>query len=287
MKLNINNFFEDILPRVDYFGRYALAIQKYVYSTEKGNSNDSKTKRALTDADFIVQEGLLRTFLEKNYCFKIFAEENSPYNDKFPSKEDTLITLDPIDETLAYMNNLPNFCIILGVFNKGTLEGALVHTPFDRKFYYATQEKEKSWVWEADDEQNYAKRPLYYNQNSNNIVVTYKSEPKVVSSLENTGIKVYQSDKNTSLQGIATHSILRREISAFFRQNVPAIDWAPLSLLIEKAGGFVTDYNGKRDNIYQYWERKDGWQESRIPSLVVSWDRELHDKILEVLKNER
>ncbi len=289
MVFKINTFFEDIFPRIADYGIYALAIQKYVYSMIKTYTDDLRVNTALTDADFMVQEGLLRTFIDKGYIFSIFAEENSPYNEKFPLENDILVTLDPIDETLAYMNNLPNFCITLGVFNRGTLEGALIHTPAYEKCYCASIEDENSWMWEKNSKKSneYIKSHFSFTQQRNNIVVTYKSPDKVVNKLENLGVKVYRAENNASLEGITIHSILRGEIAAFFRTNAPAIDWAQITLIMEKGGGMVTDYDGNKNEIFQYWNRKDKWSDSRIPSLVVSANKGIHEKILRVVGNER
>ena len=287
MEFKINQFFCDIFPRIYDFGKYSLAIQKIVHKMQKDYKGNLVINTALTDTDFIIQEGLLRTFLEKNYDIRIFAEENSPYNEKFSIESDILVSLDPIDETLAYMNNLPNFCITLGVFNRGTLEGALIHAPAYEKCYCASVEEENSWMWEKDIESGLRRNSFSYSLNDENIVFTYKAPDDLVRKLERSGLKVYSGEKNASLEGITAHSILRGKISAFFRTNAPAIDWGPISLIMEKGGGFVTDYEGKREGIYQYWNRKDKWRDSRIPSLVVSGNEEIHNKILNLIRNEK
>ncbi|MBS3081171.1 hypothetical protein J4221_06885 [Candidatus Pacearchaeota archaeon] len=287
MVFNINQFFCDIFPRINDFGKYALAIQNGVHIMQKDYIDKLIVNTALTDADFIVQEGLLRTFLVNGYDFRTLTEENSPYNEKFSLENDILVSLDPIDETLAYMNNLPNFCIILGVFRKGKLEGSLIHTPAYEKCYCASVEEENAWIWEKDIDNRFKRNSFSYSLNDENIVFTYKAPDDLVRKLERSGLKVYSGEKNASLEGITAHSILRGKISAFFRTNAPAIDWGPISLIMEKGGGFVTDYEGKREGIYQYWNRKDKWRDSRIPSLVVSGNEEIHNKILNLIRNEK
>ena len=134
-------FFREIMPRMEDYGRYALAMQKGVFSKDKELS-ESDAENALTDADFMVEEGLLRFFLEKKYNFRILAEEDSPYVDKFSKEGDMLVVMDPIDGTLRYKKGFENFGMIISVFKKGILDGTLLHTPYDEKFYWATQENE-------------------------------------------------------------------------------------------------------------------------------------------------
>jgi hypothetical protein len=50
-----------------------------------------------------------------------------------------------------------------------------------------------------------------------------------------------------------------------------------------KAGGIVTDYHGKTDELYQHWDRKDGYKASRMPSIIVSGNEKIHKTLVEVL----
>ena len=79
------------------------------------------------------------------------------------------------------------------------------------------------------------------------------------------------------------NSIYRGEIAGFFKENAPARDCGSMSLIVEKAGGIVTAYNGKRENIHRYFGRNDGTPDGCVPSIVVSIDKELHEKIVSVL----
>src|SRR3989338_1671614 len=100
--MNTETFFSELVQRVRDYGRYALAIQNKVVSYDKGREGESPSVRALTDADFMVQEGLLRFFIERNAEFSVFAEEKSPYLEKFKKDSEFRIGLDPIDGTLTY-----------------------------------------------------------------------------------------------------------------------------------------------------------------------------------------
>ncbi|TSC65490.1 MAG: hypothetical protein G01um101477_463 [Candidatus Doudnabacteria bacterium Gr01-1014_77] len=144
--MDIENFFDDIKPRVIDYGRYASNIQKGVHSEDK--KGESNAAQALTDADFIVQEGLSRSFLGLNYKFNLRAEEDSPYNEKFPREAEFIVSIDPIDNTLAYKKGLSGYCIVIGVHKNGHLEAGMVHTPNDGKIYCATQDCSQSWIYD-------------------------------------------------------------------------------------------------------------------------------------------
>ena len=147
--MTIEHFFEEILPAVERYGKYALLIQKVACLGYKGDS-DNEAERAFTEADLIVQEGIsraLKKLSNKGYNFRLLAEEDSPYNHEFSKKSNTLVALDPIDGTLLYTRGHPWFSIIVSIFQDKCIQGALVHTPADGRTYCASHDIEESWVW--------------------------------------------------------------------------------------------------------------------------------------------
>ena len=57
-----------------------------------------------------------------------------------------------------------------------------------------------------------------------------------------------------------------------------------MSLIVEKAGGIVTDYMGNRKNIYKYFNRDEKSLQGCLPSVIVSTDAEIHREIVSILK---
>lgn len=290
-------FFEKIIPRIADFGRYALAIQDCVRFTTKGSDLENKAASALTDADYMVQEGLLRYFLEQGYRFRVFAEEESPYLKEFPTEGNITLSLDPLDGTAAYIKGFKSFCTVVGIYKGQTLKASLVHIPADKKFYAATQDIERSWIWtpksEDYEEKGYERQNFTYVPKCSNVVLTYnpkKEDPegktaKQLERLRAMGITVHELDK--AVTNISLCSILRGDISGYFRRNVPCLDWRPISLIIEKAGGTVTDYNGNRNYHYQNKSDCDGTisEDFRLPSIIVSGkgNEKIHQDLVSVL----
>ena len=291
--MNTERFFEQIMPKVQECGRTALSIQKGIKQMTKGNELENQAKSALTEADLRVQEEMLKYFLDNGYNFRIFAEEETRFVDQFPKDGDVTVSLDPIDGTRAYMNNLPNFCTVIAVYQKGCLDGVLVNTPAFERAYTATRDGSKSMLWTPDGTGGFARQEFLYLPKVKDTVLTYnpkKADPdgstaKRLDILRSLGIAVNEIDKKEMTDhSIGINSILRGEINAYFRTDVPCLDWGPISLLMEKAGGAVTDYDGNRDDIYRYWGRTDGSKESRLPSMIVSGDIELYRTVVDVLK---
>jgi len=294
--MDTENFFRAVLPMVEKCGKYALAVQDTIPHLSKGDDPENLAQSALTEADIQVQEDLLKFFLDNGFNFRIFAEEETKYVDMFPKTGRVLVTVDPIDGTVAYKNRLPNFCTVIAVYVEGCLDGVMLHTPFDGRSYVATQAQPKSLVWTFSSESGvYASEELICIPKSRDILITYSpkkedpngEEAKRFEGLEAMGFTVNQFDKKDKMNPrVGLNSILRGEIAAYFRKNVPCLDWGPISLIVEKAGGTVTDYNGNRPDMHRYEGRTDCPKPMRLPSIIVSprGNEDIHGKLVSVLK---
>ncbi|MFC1740955.1 inositol monophosphatase family protein [Nanoarchaeota archaeon] len=291
--MDSERFFKEISAKVLECGRHSLDIQEGIRSLEKDEDPENQAASALTEADIKVQEELLRYFLDQGYDFKIFAEEDTRYVDEFPEEGDTLVSLDPVDGTLAYKNNLPNFCTVLAVYEKGCLDGVMVHTPAFGKFYCATQDVENSWVWTPTESGEFLREDFVYVPKCDKVVLTYnpkKIDPEgkqaeKLDQLRESGFEVHEIDKKGKMDpNIGINSILRGEISAYFRSNVPCLDWGPISLIMEKAGGVVSDYQGRNPDLHRYWGRTDGAKDSRLQSIIVSGNSTIHNTLVDILR---
>ena len=101
-------------------------------STELIENNQSlsykikNTKRdVVTNVDLLIENFILSRLGKYNIPF-ISEETNS--NKKFNPKKKYLI-LDPIDGTVNFINNLPNFSISLGYFSKNKFLHGIVCAP--------------------------------------------------------------------------------------------------------------------------------------------------------------
>ncbi len=284
-KFSTEEFFRMIAPRLRNFGRYALNIQRSIYSFEKDDPKIDPAVAVVTDGDYMVQEGLLRTiFYELGYKkIKAGMEEISPYSGLFSKNSDIRIEIDPIDGTLAYKKGIDNWCIVLSIYKKGLLDGTLVHTPWDGKIYCATQSIENSFVY--DSKGNKTNLEILLKSESKNITLTHFLPKEKQKKLEKLGIEVNQvNEPKSKYPFVGLNSIYRGELGAWYKENAPARDWGSMSLIVEKAGGIVTYYDGSRENIHQYFNRKDKTPRGCLPSIIVSLDKFVHEKIIKGLE---
>ena len=291
--------FRRILPVVTRYGRYALQIQRGVHAEDKGSADENPVVRAFTDADQILQEGISKELLQlqkEGFNFSLLAEEDSPYNQLFPPDQSVLVTVDPIDGTILYKQGLSGWSTIINVFKDGRLEGFSLHTPQDGLTYVATQDLPQSQIWTPQGGvRSWEIRPI-----GKQMVASMNVPAKTREALRQRGVQVYELGSTEIQPPIEVNSMFRGEIlDGYFLgrdyltwtkmdktdKGVPAIDWGPTSLFVEKGGGYVSDFEGKKDDIHQYWGRKDGLQ-GRISSIIAVSSESLHKTLVEVLSAE-
>lgn len=97
---------------------------------EKGNNGD-----LVTNLDLEVEQYIIKRLKEKYKDFDIISEE---YN--FNSKlTDNCITIDPIDGTINFANNLPFWVIQVGLIKNKKTVAAVIYAPKLNELYYADE----------------------------------------------------------------------------------------------------------------------------------------------------
>ncbi len=289
-RLHINDpelFFATILDDIQALGHESLRIQDGIKTYVKGDASNYAAS-ALTEADLIVQEGILKAIWDAGYDCQINGEESdqykSEYLDKFSKDSDVLVSIDPIDGTLAYKNNLPNFCIVISVYKEGKLVGAMVHTPAYNKTYAACEGQNDSWTWEHNEKTGtYEKVKFKIQAGDTDNLITYKASDEEAEALRDQDFTVHRLERKGEVdENFALNSIFRGELAGYFRSNAPSLDWVPIGYIVEKAGGQTTNFQGETTDLYQLWNDKG--REGRIPSVLVTTSAKIHQKVVDVLK---
>ncbi len=266
---NVEEFFDAILPTVQLFGDIAYVRQFAVEPLYKGKACDNEALRVYTEEDLIVQNGIARDLelLLDRFTFSFLPEEDSPINDRFPKNERVLVVLDPIDGTLAYINQKDVFCQVLSVYVDYRLEGTMVYTPVFKKTYCATQEK----AWNED------KKELIIPE-GNNKVLTIDLPEEICAALERRGLQILEFGTPKMDKNLEINSIYRGDIGGYFKKDAPCFDWWPIALPVEKAGHAVTDFQG-RPLSHRY--KCD--QIPHIPSVIAATNPVVHKILVEIL----
>lgn len=157
--------------------------------------------------------------------------------------------IDPIDGTINFANGIPICCVSIGVEHKGKIIMGAVYNPLMNEFYFA-------------------EKGLGATLNNKKISVSNKTE--VVNSCLVTGFPyTYLDTPNGPLQvfeklirkGVPVRRLGSAAIDlcwvaagrfdGFYEHKLQAWDSAAGFLMVEEAGGKVTDYEGNYYDVYQ------------------------------------
>ena len=157
--------------------------------------------------------------------------------------------IDPIDGTINFANGIPICCVSIGVEHKGKVIMGAVYNPLMNEFYVA-------------------EKGLGATLNNKKIAVSNKTE--VVNSCLVTGFPyTYLDTPNGPLQvfeklirkGVPVRRLGSAAIDlcwvaagrfdGFYEHKLQAWDSAAGFLMVEEAGGKVTDYEGNYYDVYQ------------------------------------
>lgn len=196
----------------------------------------------VTQFDHASQDIIVKSIHEKFPAHSILAEEEVEID-----KEDTRWIVDPIDGTTNFVYNYPLFCVSIAVEQKGEITVGVVYLPVLEETFWGVK-GEGAWL------------------NGKNIGVSETAT--FDNALLCTG---FPYDKTLLPQAVETFSRLTRKTRGIRRDGAAAIDLAFVamgrvdgfweldlspwdvaagSLIVEEAGGKVSDYQGKEHDIF-------------------------------------
>lgn len=233
----------------------------YTISAKEGINN------LVTEVDHKSDAAIIKIIKEAFPAHQVLSEEAG----EIVQESDYKWIIDPIDGTVNYANAIPLCCVSIALEVKGKMEMGAVYNPFLNEFFFA-------------------QRGCGATLNDKLIAVSTKNE--VAKSYLVTGFPyTYLDAENGPLEVFAR--LIRKgvpvrrfgsaaidlcwvacgRVDGFYEHALHAWDSAAGYLIVEEAGGKVTDLDGNPYNPYQ-------------PGIVAT-NGKLHDELLAVIKNEK
>lgn len=213
---------------------------KFTVSHKEGVNN------LVTQADFASEKAIIDV-IKAVFPDDGIVSEESP---EVKAGSDYKWIIDPIDGTINFANGIPICCVSIGIEYKGEMFMGAVFNPFLNEFFFAEKDKGATL-------------------NGNPIHVTTKSE--VITSCLVTGFPyTYIKDANGPLQvfeRLITRGIPVRRLGSaaidlcwvaagrfdgFYEHQLHAWDSAAGYLIVEEAGGKVTNLKGEKYSPYEF-----------------------------------
>ena len=241
------------------------AILQEYFNREIQISNKEGINNLVTEADHASEKAIIDIIRKEFPEHYIISEEVG----ELKKDSDYRWIIDPIDGTVNFANGIPICCVSIAVEHKGEIVMGAVYNPFMNEFFFA-QKGQGSWL------------------NDRKIEVSNKTEviraclvtgfPYTYLDMPNGPLQIFESfiRKGIPVRRLGSAAIDLCWVAAgrfdgFYEMNLQAWDSAAGFLIVEEAGGKVTDFKGNKFSPYQ--------------TFVLATNGRIHDEMLKWINN--
>ncbi len=217
----------------------------------------------VTEADKAAEAYLIKNILRKFPKSSIITEETGEYH----GDSDLLWITDPLDGTSNYAHGFPWFCVSIGLYSKGMARAGVIYQPFTQELYYAEKGKgaflngkriKVSQTKKLDEA--LVGTGFYYSKSK-----SLAAEIKVFQEMNEQTLAV----RRPGSAALDLACVASGRFDGFWERGLSSWDVAAGFLLVEEAGGKVTDYQGEKTSIYDgYCLATNGRIHERMKSVV-------------------
>ena len=230
-------------------------------------SNKEGVNNLVTEADHASEKAILSVIQKKFPDHQILAEESG----KLVQDSTYKWIIDPIDGTVNFAQGIPLNCVSIGIEYAGEIILGAVYNPHLNEFFVAEKGKGATL-------------------NENPIRVSDKTEtiksclvtgfPYTYINETNGPIEVFERfvRKGVSVRRLGSAAIdlcwvACGRLDGFFEQKLEPWDSAAGYLIVEEAGGKVTDFTGQKYSVYQH--------------KILATNGKIHGEMLEVINGRK
>jgi len=180
----------------------------------------------VTEADLQAQKKIKKIILKDFPKAKFFAEE-----DKVHKARDKAWLVDPLDGTANFHRGLPLFAVSIGLVRDRNPVLGVIYVPITKELFYA--EKGKGAFLNGKrihDRKGLRKKHSIY----------FKRLLKIMGTIRITGSAA-----------IRLAYIAAGRMDAYIEFGMHPWDWAAGAIILQEAGGKITDFKGKTFHIYR------------------------------------
>ena len=223
----------------------ATVLKYYFNNKNLKISNKEGINNLVTEADHASEKAIMDTIREQFPDHFILSEETGEHR----MDSDYKWIIDPIDGTVNYAHGIPICCVSIAVEHKGKMILGAVHNPFLNEFYFA-------------------ERGAGATLNGEKIQVSNKSSvlnaclvtgfPYTYLDMPNGPLQVFERfiRKGIPVRRLGSAAmdlcwVAAGRFDGFYEHKLEAWDSAAGFLIVEEAGGRVTDFEGTYYSPYQ------------------------------------
>jgi len=244
----------------------AMELKRF-FNGEFKISNKEGINNLVTEADHAAEKAIIDIIRKEHPGHFILSEETG----EIIMDSEYKWIIDPIDGTVNFANGIPICCVSIGLEKSGKMIMGAVYNPLMNEFYYA-------------------QKGFGASLNDKKISVSDKTEviksclvtgfPYTYLDAENGPLQVFERfiRKGVPVRRLGSAAIDLCWVAAgrfdgFYEHKLQAWDSAAGFLMVEEAGGRVTDFEGNHYSPYQ-------------PHLLAT-NGNIHDEMLEIVNNRK
>ena len=199
----------------------------------------------VTEADKAAEAYLVKNILRKFPESSIITEETGEYR----GESELLWITDPLDGTSNYAHGFPWFCVSIGLYFNGKPRAGVIYQPFTKELFYA--EKGKGAFLNGKRIRVSKTKKLaealvgtgfYYSKSR-----TLAAEVDVFQEMNEKALAV----RRPGSAALDLACVASGRFDGFWERGLSSWDVAAGFLLVEEAGGVVTNYEGKPTSVFE------------------------------------
>ncbi|MEO5945931.1 MAG: inositol monophosphatase family protein [Chitinophagaceae bacterium] len=230
-------------------------------------SNKEGVNNLVTEADHAAEKAILGVIKNSFPDHQILAEESGALIQDSTYKW----IIDPIDGTVNFAHGIPLNCVSIGIEHEGEIVMAAVYNPHMNEFYFA----EKGQGATLND------KPISVSNETHAIKAclvtgfpyTYINEPNGPLEMFERFVRKGVPVRRLGSAAIDLCWVAAGRFDGFFEHKLEAWDSAAGYLIVEEAGGKVTDLQGNKFSVYQH--------------KVLATNGKIHDEMIAVINNKK
>lgn len=229
-------------------------------------SNKEGVNNLVTEADHAAEKAILDVIRSAFPDHQVLAEETGEV------KQDSTYKwiIDPIDGTVNFAHGIPLNCVSIGIEKEGQMIMGAVYNPHLNEFYFA--EKGKGATLNDKPIRVSEETAVIKSCLVTGFPYTYINMPngplEIFDRLIRKGVPV----RRLGSAAIDLCWVAAGRFDGFYEHKLEAWDSAAGYLMVEEAGGKVTDFTGSPFSVYQH--------------RVLATNGKIHDELLAVINNE-
>jgi len=243
----------------------AAQLQHY-FNGDFKITNKEGINNLVTEADHAAEKAIIEVIQQAHPDHFILSEETG----EIKTDSEIKWIIDPIDGTVNFANGIPLCCVSIGVEKEGQMILGAVYNPFMNELFFA----QKGMGSYLNDKQIHVsdKSTVIKSCLVTGFPYTYLDSPngpiQVFEKLIRQGIPV----RRLGSAAIDLCWVAAGRFDGFYEHSLQAWDSAAGFLLVEEAGGKVTDFEGNYYSPYQ-------------PHILAT-NGKIHDELLMVVQGK-